>query len=126
MRDPESPSLAGGTAQVRACTDALVGLAKSEGITIVLTGHVTKEGELAGPRTLEHAVDVVLSFDGDSRSGLRVLASGKNRFGQEGEAAWFEMGPRGLSETDPSMFLQTGQSAPGSASALPLAGRGVL
>ena len=126
MRDPESASLAGGPSQVRACADALVGLAKAEGITMVLTGHVTKEGDLAGPRTLEHAVDVVLSFGGDPRSGLRILASGKNRFGQEGEAAWFEMGPHGLSEVDPGRYLSPGGGAPGSATALLLAGRRAL
>ena len=59
------------------CTDALVGLAKEEGIAMLLTGHVTKDGDLAGPRTLEHAVDVVMTFDGDPRSGLRVLSGGK-------------------------------------------------
>jgi DNA repair protein RadA/Sms len=69
---------------------------------------------------------VVLSFDGDSRSGLRILASGKNRFGQEGETAWFEMGPRGLSETDPGRYLSSGGGAPGSATSLPLAGRRAL
>ena len=53
---------------------------------------MTKHGDLAGPRALEHAVDVVLAFEGDARSGLRVLSSGKNRFGAEGETAWFEMG----------------------------------
>ena len=61
----------------------------------ILTGHVTKDGDLAGPRALEHAVDVVLSFEGEPRSGLRVLAAGKNRFGAEGETAWFEMGTGG-------------------------------
>ena len=95
LRDPESSSLPGGPSQVRLCTDALVGLAKTEGVTVLLTGHVTKDGDLAGPRTLEHAVDVVLSFEGESRSGLRLLAGGKNRFGQEGEIAWFEMGAEG-------------------------------
>src|SRR5439155_21940996 len=85
LRDPDSPTTPGGPAQVRACADALVGLAKTEGITVIVTGHVTKEGDVAGPRTLEHAVDVVLSFEGDPRSGLRILAGGKNRFGTEGE-----------------------------------------
>src|ERR671937_3107923 len=123
MRDPESPSLPGGTAQVRACADALVGLAKSEGITVLLTGHVTKEGDVAGPKTLEHAVDAVLSFEGDPRSGLRVLAGGKNRFGPEGEVAWFEMGGGGLAEVDPSSVLGPGEGEPGAATALVLVGR---
>ncbi len=76
---------------MRNCTDALVGMAKEEGIGVVMTGHVTKDGDVAGPRALEHAVDVVLMFEGDPRSGLRVLSGGKNRFGAEGETAWFEM-----------------------------------
>jgi DNA repair protein RadA/Sms len=126
IRDPDLPSPAGGPAQVRWCADALVGLAKAEGITVMVTGHVTKEGEVAGPRTLEHAVDVVLSFEGDARSGLRVLAGGKNRFGQEGEMAWFEMGAGGLTETDPARYLAPGGDASGSATALPLAGRRAL
>jgi DNA repair protein RadA/Sms len=64
-----------------------VGLAKTEGIAVLLAGHVTKDGDVAGPRTLEHAVDVVLTFDGEPRSGLRMLSGGKNRFGAEGEVA---------------------------------------
>jgi DNA repair protein RadA/Sms len=101
-------------------------MAKEEGIAVVLTGHVTKDGDLAGPRTLEHAVDVVLTFDGDARSGLRVLSGGKNRFGAEGETAWFEMGPRGLKEIDPTDLLVSGSPSPGAAVALPQAGRRAL
>ena len=71
-------------------------------MAVLLTGHVTKDGEVAGPRALEHAVDVVLTFDGDARSGMRVLTAGKNRFGAEGESAWFEMNPDGLREVDPT------------------------
>jgi DNA repair protein RadA/Sms len=76
LRDPQGAAMPGGVTQVRLCADALVGLAKAEGITVLLTGHVTKHGDLAGPRALEHAVDVVLAFEGDARSGLRVLSSG--------------------------------------------------
>jgi DNA repair protein RadA/Sms len=126
LRDPDAPQVPGGPTQVRACTDHLVGLAKSEQIAVLLAGHVTKDGDLAGPRTLEHAVDVVMTFDGDPRSGLRMLASGKNRFGQEGEAAWFEMTPRGLREIDPARLLRGGGGEPGAATALPLAGRRAL
>jgi DNA repair protein RadA/Sms len=126
LRDPSSPSVAGGPSQVRGCADALVGLAKCEGITVLVTGHVTKDGDLAGPRTLEHAVDVVLSFEGDTRSGLRVLAGGKNRFGPEGEVAWFEMGTAGLAEVDPAHLLAPGDGGPGAATALPMAGRRAL
>jgi DNA repair protein RadA/Sms len=91
-----------------------------------MTGHVTKDGDLAGPRALEHAVDVVLMFEGDPRSGLRVLSGGKNRFGAEGETAWFEMGADGLHEIDPAGVLVSGHGVPGAAVALPLAGRRAL
>lgn len=110
-------------AQVRACADALVGLAKELGIAVVMTGHVTKDGDLAGPRTLEHAVDVVLHVEGDARSGLRILAGGKNRFGSEGETAWFEMEAGGLREIDPAAILRSGERLPGAAVALPIVGR---
>lgn len=126
VRDPSASQVAGGVAQVRACTDALVGMAKEAGIAVVMTGHVTKDGDLAGPRALEHAVDVVLLFEGDARSGLRVLAGGKNRFGAEGETAWFEMGPRGLVERDPASVLTARGGVAGAAVALPLAGRRAL
>jgi DNA repair protein RadA/Sms len=126
LRDPDAAQVPGGPAQVRSCADALVGLAKALGITVLLTGHVTKDGDLAGPRTLEHAVDVVLAFDGDPRSGLRVLSGGKNRFGAEGEVAWFEMTARGLAEIDPGALLTSGAGEPGAAIALPRAGRRAL
>jgi DNA repair protein RadA/Sms len=126
LRDPDSAGVPGGVSQVRACADALVGYAKGSGVTVLMTGHVTKDGDLAGPRTLEHAVDAVLSFEGDARSGQRMLAGGKNRFGPEGEVAWFEMDREGLHEVDASARLAPGGSAPGSATALPLAGRRAL
>jgi DNA repair protein RadA/Sms len=126
LRDPAAPQMPGGVAQVRTCTDALVGLAKEQGIAVVMTGHVTKDGDLAGPRALEHAVDVVLMFEGDPRSGLRVLSGGKNRFGSEGETAWFDMGADGLHEIDPTAVLLSGHGVPGAAVALPLAGRRAL
>ncbi len=126
LRDTSGSQMPGGVSQVRTCTDALVGLAKSQGIAVVITGHVTKDGDLAGPRALEHAVDVVLAFDGDPRSGLRVLAGGKNRFGAEGETAWFEMGAAGLREIDPTELLVSGERVPGAATALPRSGRRAL
>jgi DNA repair protein RadA/Sms len=126
VRDPSAPQMPGGVAQVRNCTDALVGMAKEEGIAVLMTGHVTKDGDLAGPRALEHAVDVVLSFEGDARSGSRVLSGGKNRFGAEGESAWFEMAPDGLHEIDPTGLLLEGVGVPGAAIALPMAGRRAL
>jgi DNA repair protein RadA/Sms len=126
LRDPAGTQVPGGPAQVRACADALVGLAKAEGIAVLLAGHVTKDGDVAGPRTLEHAVDVVLTFDGDPRSGLRVLSGAKNRFGAEGEVAWFEMGTEGLREIDPGALLLPGEGEAGAAVALPRAGRRAL
>ena len=101
LRDVEATTQPGGVAQVRACTDALVELAKQEDIAVLLAGHVTKDGDLAGPRALEHAVDVVLTFEGDPRSGLRIVSGGKNRFGTEGETAWFQMGATGLGPSIP-------------------------
>jgi len=126
LRDSAGGQVAGGPAQVRGCTDALVGRAKTEGIAVLLAGHVTKDGDVAGPRTLEHAVDVVLTFDGEPRSGLRMLSGGKNRFGAEGEVAWFEMAHDGLHEIDPGALLRAGEGESGSATALPRLGRRAL
>lgn len=126
IRNAESDSLPGGPGQVRICADALIGLAKDRDMTLILAGHVTKDGDIAGPRTLEHAVDVVLTFEGDSRSGLRILAAGKNRFGPEGEVAWFDMRPSGLLETDTGTRIGDGSDEPGCATALTLAGRRAL
>ena len=121
LRDTSGSQVPGGVSQVRTCADALVGLAKTLDIAVVMTGHVTKDGDLAGPRALEHAVDVVLSFDGDARSGLRVISGGKNRFGAEGESAWFEMGAGGLAPIDPTAILVSSQQVPGAAVGVPLA-----
>ncbi|HEX9891147.1 MAG TPA: AAA family ATPase [Actinomycetota bacterium] len=126
LRDPDQSSLPGGPSQVRACADALVGLAKERDVTVILAGQVTKVGEVAGPRTLEHAVDVVCSFDGDARTGLRVLAGGKNRFGAEGEVAWFEMSASGLTEVDGAARLSPSQGEAGAAVAVLTAGRRAL
>jgi len=123
IRDHASDALPGGTGQVRTCTDALVSLAKGQGTTVLLIGHITKGGDLAGPRTLEHAVDVVLTFEGDPNSGLRILCGGKNRFGPEGEVAWYEMGAAGLTETEPGPRIGAGEAEPGCATAIAVAGR---
>jgi DNA repair protein RadA/Sms len=125
LRSTASDTLAGGPGQVRLCVDALTGLAKEHGITTILVGHVTKAGDLAGPRTMEHAVDVVLGFEGDPRSGLRLLAGGKNRFGPEGEVTWFEMGAGGLVETDAGPPLADAPEA-GCATTVVMAGRRAL
>jgi DNA repair protein RadA/Sms len=102
---------------VREATLRLMELAKSDGIPVVLVGHVTKDGTLAGPKTLEHLVDVVLSVEGDRTGGLRLLRAAKNRYGSTEEVGVFEMGERGLEEVaDPARaFLAEHESpAPGS------------
>ncbi len=71
--------------QVRECADQLVGMAKTNQVATVLVGHVTKDGALAGPRTLEHLVDTVLSFEGDRHHAIRLLRAVKHRFGPTGE-----------------------------------------
>ena len=90
----------GSVTQVRECADQLVGLAKSRQVAMVLVGHVTKDGTLAGPRTLEHMVDTVLSFEGDRHHALRLLQAVKHRFGPTGELGLFEMGDHGLNRVD--------------------------
>jgi DNA repair protein RadA/Sms len=97
----------GGVTQIREVTSALTALAKQRTLTTVLVGHVTKDGAVAGPRTLEHLVDVVLSFDGDSRGQLRMVRALKNRFGPTDEIGCFELGESGLiGLPDPSgLFL---------------------
>ncbi len=107
MYDPELPSAPGSVTQVRECAHAFTRLAKELGIAVILVGHVTKEGNLAGPRVLEHLVDTVLSFEGDRHHGLRMLRAVKHRFGATGELGLFEMLEAGLvAVADPSsMFL---------------------
>jgi DNA repair protein RadA/Sms len=129
VRDPEVASAAGSPAQVRACAQRLVDLAKATGSALVLVGHVTKDGSLAGPRALEHLVDTVLTFEGDRYSTLRALRSVKHRFGQTGETGLFEMGEAGLGEVpDPSnLFLGDRKAGvPGSAVTVPVEGHRAL
>ncbi len=125
VSDPEVASPAGSLAQVRACAHRLVAMAKSSGCALVLVGHVTKEGALAGPRALEHLVDTVLSFEGDRYLSLRALRAVKHRFGPTGETGLFDMAETGLtSVTDPSsLFLGDRlDGAPGSAVTVPIEG----
>lgn len=89
-------SAPGSVTQVRECAASLMRLAKSRGVPMILVGHVTKDGSLAGPRVLEHLVDTVLSFEGDSDSQIRILRSSKNRFGASHELGLFEMTGTGL------------------------------
>ncbi len=103
----EVPSAPGSISQVRESASYLIHLAKREGISIFLIGHVTKEGAIAGPRILEHMVDTVLYFEGEVQTNLRILRAVKNRFGSTNEIGIFEMGEEGLKEVaNPSeLFL---------------------
>ena len=110
-------SAPGSVAQVRECAAQLTRLAKQTGVTIILVGHVTKEGAIAGPRVLEHIVDTVLYFEGDTHSSFRLVRAIKNRFGAANELGVFAMTERGLKGVaNPSaLFLsQHGKAVPGS------------
>jgi DNA repair protein RadA/Sms len=103
---PELQGAPGSVGQVRESAARLMRLAKSQNIAVVLVGHVTKEGSIAGPRVLEHMVDTVLQFEGDRYQAFRVLRALKNRFGSTNEVGVFEMTGRGMEEVeDPSSFL---------------------
>ena len=110
----ESP--AGSVAQVKDCTMELMQLAKGQGITVFVIGHVNKEGSIAGPKVLEHMVDCVLYFEGESHMSHRILRAAKNRFGATNEIGVFEMNSEGLVEVpNPSEMLLSGrpENAPG-------------
>ncbi len=100
---------AGSVAQIKESTFRLVQLAKKTGIAIFIVGHVTKEGDIAGPKLLEHMVDTVLYFEGERTSDLRVLRTTKNRFGPTDEVGIFRMGERGLEEVEPDFANTTGE-----------------
>lgn len=103
----------GGATQVRAVAGALTAVAKSRGMTTILVGHVTKDGAIAGPRTLEHLVDVVVSFDGERHSTLRLVRATKNRFGPADEIGCFEIGDTGVvGVPDPSALFVSRRAAP--------------
>ena len=106
LSDEASSSSPGSSTQIRECTRALLEWAKSEGAPVVITGHVTKGGDIAGPRVLEHMVDVVLYMEGDPISSWRLLRSAKNRFGSTNELGVFEMRSEGLVDVpDPSQVF---------------------
>ena len=113
IADPELPQPAGSLAQVRACVERLTRAAKSSGVAVLLVGHVTKDGDLAGPRAVEHLVDTVLSFDGDRHHALRVLSAVKHRFGPTGEVGIFEMRDDGLRDVEDPGPLMLGDRMPG-------------
>lgn len=107
VHHPDASSMPGSPSQVRECAQHLVREAKSRGLVLLLVGHVTKDGALAGPRVLEHVVDTVLSFEGDRHTSLRLLRAVKHRFGATEELGLFEMTGAGLvGVADPSaLFL---------------------
>jgi len=118
LADPALRSAPGSVAQVRECAARLVRYAKQTGTIVCLVGHVTKEGQLAGPRVLEHMVDTVLNFEGEQGGQFRLVRAVKNRFGAMNELGVFRMGGEGLEEvTNPSeLFLSDhAEAVPGSA-----------
>ncbi|MDP6669519.1 MAG: DNA repair protein RadA [Candidatus Krumholzibacteria bacterium] len=106
LTDPDHEGVSGAASQLRQVTSKLSALAKEEGFPLVLIGHVTKDGQIAGPRVLEHMVDAVLYFEGETRGTGRILRTVKNRFGASHEVALFEMRNNGLEAIlDPSSLL---------------------
>lgn len=101
--------ITGGSTQVREVASALIDVAKADNIPVLLVGHVTKDGSIAGPRTLEHLVDTVCQFEGDTQTALRMLRAVKNRFGPTDEVGCFDMSGEGIEEVpDPSgLFLSS-------------------
>jgi DNA repair protein RadA/Sms len=126
VHDPALGSPPGSVVQVRGCTQQLIAVAKQRDLPVVLVGHVTKEGSLAGPRVLEHVVDTVLAFEGERHHALRLLRATKHRFGPTNELGLFEMVGHGLAGVpDPSqLFLGDRRTGvPGSAVAPTMEGQ---
>ncbi len=122
----EADGSPGGVTQVREVTSALVRVAKRRGMAVIIVGHVTKDGAIAGPRLLEHLVDVVLAFEGDRHSGFRMVRATKNRFGPADEVGCFEMVDSGIVEVpDPSGLFtsQHCEPVPGTAVTVTMEGR---
>ncbi len=109
----EADGSPGGVTQVREVTGALVRVAKRRGMAVIIVGHVTKDGAIAGPRMMEHLVDVVLSFEGDRHSGFRLVRATKNRYGPADEVGCFEMAEQGIvSVPDPSGLFTSRHAEP--------------
>ncbi len=122
----EAEGAAGGVTQVREVAHAIIRVAKERGIATVLVGHVTKDGSVAGPRLLEHIVDVVLSFDGDKHNTLRLVRATKNRFGPTDEVGCFELtdsGIHGLSDPSGLFITRHPVPVPGTCVTVTLEGR---
>ena len=116
MYDPEVSSAPGSISQVRECTMSIMRMTKEKGFTTFVVGHINKEGNIAGPKVLEHMVDCVLYFEGERSTSFRILRAGKNRFGSTNEIGVFEMVDTGLKELqNPSEILLSGRpdNAPG-------------
>lgn len=128
VASPLTDGAAGGPSQVREVAATLVRIAKERDLPTILVGHVTKDGQVAGPRLLEHLVDVVCHFEGDRQTALRFLRTLKNRFGPTDEVGCFEMTGDGISEVpDPSaLFLSRGAPQAGTCVAVALDGKRVM
>jgi DNA repair protein RadA/Sms len=128
MTHPDIDAPAGSVSQIRAVTQSLVDSAKRFGYAVLLIGHVTKEGGLAGPRVLEHMVDAVLYFDGDAQYDYRILRTNKNRFGPTNEIGIFRMTQAGLEEVKnpSSLFLNEGTNVSGTSIAAGIEGTRVI
>lgn len=117
LTHPDMHGAAGSIGQVRGSTQVITSVAKKMGVPVILVGHITKSGSVAGPKVMEHIVDTVLYLEGDSQHLFRILKTTKNRFGPVSEIGMFEMGEMGMTEVlDPSkLFLETAETkAPGS------------
>ena len=123
-----SEGMAGHPSQVREVASTLIRIAKDRGLPVIIVGHVTKDGSIAGPRILEHLVDVVCHFEGDRQTSLRFVRALKNRFGPTDEVGCFDMTGSGIAEVpDPSaLFLGHGSPEPGTCVAIALEGRRAL
>jgi DNA repair protein RadA/Sms len=124
MNSDQVASGAGSVAQIRECTFRLIEVAKRLGVTVFVVGHVTKGGDIAGPKLLEHMVDVVLYFEGEKNGDFRILRSVKNRFGSTDEVGIFKMTDKGLLEVrgEELNFVEEGESKIGSALTVVLEG----
>lgn len=110
LYNEENESSPGSVSQVKDCTMSMMQLSKSQGITVFVVGHINKDGNIAGPKVLEHMVDCVLYFEGDQNSSYRLLRAAKNRFGSTNEIGVFEMMDSGLVEVpNPSQMLLAGR-----------------
>jgi DNA repair protein RadA/Sms len=125
MASPLVDGAPGGVTQVRAVASGLIAMAKERGLPVLLVGHVTKDGSVAGPRVLEHLVDVVLQFEGDKHSTLRMLRGVKNRFGAADEVGCFELREDGIvGVPDPSGLFMSRTTEPVSGTAITVAVEG--